>query len=211
MIISILFGLIFGFLIYIISLLFINNGKFMNFNLYVFIINIIVTIIVFCLNYYINGNNFKLIITDLLIAFLLIVFNVDWNKMIIPDTINIGIFLLVITSIIFLDFKFYYSKNDLFFMLIINTLITIIVIGINVLYKIEIIGFGDIKLFFSIGLFFGFKLFLIGIFIACIIATLIELIIYKLKRRVLPFGPYLACGFIFVIIFKEFLSFLILF
>ena len=62
-------------------------------------------------------------------------------------------------------------------------------------------GFGDFKLFGVIGLLIGFKLLLLGIFVAAVIAVIVEVIILRKKDKPIPFGPYLAVGFTLMLFF----------
>jgi leader peptidase (prepilin peptidase)/N-methyltransferase len=73
--------------------------------------------------------------------------------------------------------------------------------------KIEGMGFGDAKLFFSIGFWFGYQSVFIIIFLASIIALLFvapKLINGKIKmKNEIPFGPFIILGNLFYIIFME--------
>lgn len=204
MIISFILGLILGIIVYLLTRIFLKEKSFQFTKC--LLITLVMSTIVF-INYLINGINLKIIIIDFLLSLLLVIFVVDNKIMIIPDTMNIGIFLLTIYCIFILKEPLYTSKNDLLGVIIFNTAITIIVIGIFMTLKKEILGFGDIKLFFAIGLLIGLFKFIVGIFIACLIASIVEVLIFRLKRRVVPFGPYLVVGFMLVIIFEKFINF----
>lgn len=69
----------------------------------------------------------------------------------------------------------------------------------NFLFKKESLGGGDIKLMFVVGLVLNPFLGLLVIFIASVIALPISLIIlWKRKKNLVPFGPFLLIGFMFI-------------
>ena len=60
-------------------------------------------------------------------------------------------------------------------------------------FKQESLGWGDVKLSFVAGLMLGFRLSLVYMFLAAVIALPYGLILRKFKEEVLmPFGPFLA-------------------
>lgn len=204
MIVSFTMGLILGVIVYLLTRIFLKEKTFQLTKC------LLITFVMICIvfiNYLINGINLKTIIMDVLLTLLLVIFVVDNKIMIIPDSINIGIFLLTIYCVFILKEPLYSSKKDLIGAIILNTIITIVVVGIFMTFKKEVLGLGDIKLFFAVGLLIGLFKLIIGIFIACLIATIFEVLIFRFKRRVIPFGPYLVVGFMFVIIFEKFINF----
>lgn len=81
--------------------------------------------------------------------------------------------------------------------------IFLIVSLIEAIIKKEIIGGGDIKLFGAISLLLGWRLLALGIFFGAILALVIGFPVAKLTDKegseggkILPFGPFLAMGFI---------------
>ena len=67
-------------------------------------------------------------------------------------------------------------------------------------------GGGDLKLFFGIGLFMGWQLLLLGLFLASVVALITEMLkklinSEKFLNKVIPFGPYLVIGFSLAYIF----------
>ena len=71
-------------------------------------------------------------------------------------------------------------------------------------------GGGDIKLSVAAGLVLGWKATLTGFFLACILGTVLHLIIMKVKKadHSLAFGPYLAMGFYIALLYGEQLLYL---
>ena len=69
----------------------------------------------------------------------------------------------------------------------------------NFLFKKESLGGGDIKLMFVVGLVLNPFLGLLVIFIASFLALPISLIIlWRTKKNLVPFGPFLLTGFMFI-------------
>lgn len=150
----------------------------------------------------ING----LIITILLNLFMMI-FVIDKQEFIIPDTINLSIGLLGILSFFLVEIKaldsfFIIGTKDRLYSVLMNIIIILFFSILQRILKKEMIGWGDLKLFLVVGLFMGWQLELMGIFIGSIIGTIFELAFAKkLNRKVLPYGPYLVIGFTFSLLF----------
>ena len=72
------------------------------------------------------------------------------------------------------------------------------VIFVHIVYKKEIMGYGDIKLIFVMGLMIGITKLLYGIFISSLVALIIEMFKKRKKSVAFPFGPYLILGFIII-------------
>ena len=69
----------------------------------------------------------------------------------------------------------------------------------NFLFKKETLGGGDIKLMFVIGLVLHPLLSLFVIFFGSLLALPVSLIIlWKTKRNLVPFGPFLLISFAFI-------------
>lgn len=141
------------------------------------------------------------ILVCLLASCLIALSLIDWKYFIIPDSLNIAILVIAIVSM--------FVKEDIFKVAITTKLLTLAFtfVGILLIYIVEkivkkdIMGWGDIKLFTVTGLFCGYQLALIGVFFGAIIACIVEIIIMRNKRKVIPFGPYLSIGFILAIFF----------
>lgn len=78
------------------------------------------------------------------------------------------------------------------------------------LFKKESMGGGDIKLMFVFGLMFGWEMSIVSIFLAAIIGLPISLILLrKSEDHVLPFGPYLGFSALIIVLFKIDISFVL--
>lgn len=135
----------------------------------------------------------------------IVIFFIDLKHYIIPDSMMIGILFMAILSL------FIKKDTHLLFqeMTIINRLlglgVTCIIFGMifiaEKIFKKELMGFGDIKLFGVVSLLVGYKLLFLGIFFSAVVALVVEFIILRKKNKIIPFGPYLAIGFTIVIFF----------
>lgn len=156
---------------------------------------------------YLIGYNYSLISVLILLFFLFHIFIVDINKYLIPYSSIIFLLIYGITSIIqdlFFNVNFIYCldlvKDRLIgFLIFIIIWITLTIIQ-NKLKK-EFLGGGDLMLFCVFSLIIGYKYTIICLFISSVIA----LIIYPfLKKKLLPYGPFLVIGFIIIMIISFF-------
>lgn len=168
--------------------------KDLHFNFY--IINSFLIVLIGIL-YFIKSNNFIIFIFDsVIIALLLVIFYVDRKHMIIPDFILFLLFCVFLFIKVF-NFNFYnINKEEIKLGIVILMFLMLIHILCLNLLKIEIIGFGDLKLLFIFNLFIGFNNVLIILFISSLIACVFE--IFILKRKIFPFGPYLILAYLIV-------------
>ena len=127
---------------------------------------------------------------------LIVVSITDIQTMMIPDSLQVFIFILAVINIIVTPNEF------------IEKLIGLAVISMPMLLIAAItggFGGGDVKLCAVSGLFLGWKLVLLGAFAGCILASCwsILLIIRKKadKKTLISFGPFLCFGFLFAALF----------
>jgi leader peptidase (prepilin peptidase)/N-methyltransferase len=77
----------------------------------------------------------------------------------------------------------------------------------ELIYKKEVVGFGDVKLMAGVGAFIGCQKVLFAIFIAAILASIVGfilIIIRKITRKdYIPFGPFLSTGSFLMIFLPE--------
>lgn len=132
---------------------------------------------------------------------------IDAKHYIIPDSLNIILGIIGIVSLFFVNEQGNISINwiDRLIGLGVGFLLLIIFVLLEKVLKKEVIGGGDLKLIISTGLFLGWQLMLLGIFIGSIVACLVELPLSKNEKirenHRLPFGPYLVVGFIVSLLF----------
>ncbi|MBQ4570226.1 MAG: prepilin peptidase [Bacilli bacterium] len=146
----------------------------------------------------------------LILQMFIVIFMIDLKHQIIPDSINVVILVIGLLSLII-------PHTSINQMMSINYIDKIIGFGVAILILIvflllekllnkELMGGGDLKLFFGIGLFMGWQLLILGIFIASVIAVIVEMMKKVIKsekflNKVIPFGPYLVMGFAIVYVF----------
>lgn len=149
--------------------------------------------LLFALSYLLVGSDLlKLLLTLIFVSTLIIVFISDYQTMIIPD--QVIIFALVSMSIIMIftrgiDGALWSLLNGAIAFL---SMWALKLLG-DFLFKKESMGGGDIKLMFLFGLFFGWEMAIISIFLAAIIGLPVSAVILYLKKdHVIPFGPFLS-------------------
>lgn len=169
--------------------------------------------ILFALSYYIYGSSIDFLITISFISMLLIIIISDYQMMIIPDEV------LISSSIIISILLFVKGGIPLLATSLINGIISFSLMFIlkkigDFIFKKESMGGGDIKLLFTFGLVFGWKMSIISIFIASFIALPVAIYFsfkYKNKKYIeddeipensIPFGPFLALSAIIIVLLK---------
>lgn len=142
-----------------------------------------------------------LFLTYILIA----VFFIDLDHQIIPNELVItgligGVILFVYN--LYLPFQIYADHrwwNPLLGLVAgSGFLLGVSLIGL-VLYKgDEVMGAGDVKLFAPIGLFLGWRMTLLALFISVVVAGMSSLLLILFgkanRKSMIPFGPFIVCG-----------------
>ena len=124
----------------------------------------------------------------------------DIDSFIIPMHLNI---LLVIVKYVFYGINI----NEIINALMVSLTIYLISLVFKKLNKKEMMGFGDIKLLFCLGLYMSIINSILAIFIGSMIA-LVTCLFFHRKNTYFPFGPYICIGFLIMLIFsKEILTF----
>lgn len=168
------------------------------------------SVCVFVIAYIRFGLSIETFLFTLLLQMFIVVFMIDMKHQIIPDIINIVILILGLISLIIPHssinqlYSINYVDKIIGFLVALSLLLLFLVLE-KVLNK-ELMGGGDLKLFFGVGLFMGWQLLLLGIFFAAVIALITEMLKKVIKsekflNKVIPFGPYLVLGFTLVYVF----------
>lgn len=167
-------------------------------------------------NYFYLGLTPLFFLTSILIFLFIVIFFIDLEHYFIPDSLNLIVFLLGCVSLFFgnrIVGSISYNLQDKLYSLILNGTLVLLFYTLEKVFDKELIGGGDLKLFFGMGLFLGAKLEFLGIFFASCLALIVETLFKKsLKRKTLaevneeddsknqkkaiPFGPYLTVGFL---------------
>jgi len=154
-----------------------------------------------------NKNNFISLSSYLVLAILLILIiisYVDYQTMIIPDTLLLVMILLFILGKIFnfIDFTQIFTLSSIVGLLV----------GFGTFYLIAFVsngamGGGDIKLVAVLGLWLGIIDIVIVMMLSFIIGSIISilLIIFKIKgmKDAIPFGPFIVIAFFCVYFYKD--------
>lgn len=161
-----------------------------------------ITGFLFVLSLKIYGLTPNLLLCLTFISVLIIITISDIKYMIIPDNILI-FFVIVLLGEIYFCKGFREVLISLTDGIISFTIMYIIKIIGDLIFKKESMGGGDIKLMFLIGMIISYKNALLTIFIGSLIGLPISLItIKKNTSHVLPFGPLLALGAIIIVLTK---------
>ena len=162
----------------------------------------IFTGILFTVSYLIFGFTPELAIALIFISLLLIVIISDYQTMIIPDSI------LVVSSIMVIIIDLITKGLIPTLQMLGNGIIAFSIMLIlkllgDFLFKKESMGGGDIKLMFVFGLVLGWPTAILAIFVASFIGLPISLVLISGKKsHEVPFGPFLAAAAILLIITK---------
>ena len=146
----------------------------------------------FALSYYLFGFSINYFIALTVVSVLLIIIISDIRYFIIPDEVLlVGIILLLLEKLLLGGWQL--GLESLFDGVIAFLIMYLVKIIGDFMFKKESMGGGDIKLLFFFGLFLGWELSLISIFLASFIGLPISLyILLKNKSHIIPFGPFLS-------------------
>ncbi len=151
--------------------------------------------VLFSVSYYSFGLSYELLIALGIISLLIIVSVSDLNYLVIPDEVLIffSIYFIII-QIFNLGLKGCLTQILIGFFLF--TLMYLIMLIGNKMFKRESLGGGDIKMMFLFGLVLDPLLGTLSIFLGSLIALPISfLLLIKQKEKVIPFGPFLLIAF----------------
>lgn len=133
----------------------------------------------------------------LFFSLLLVIFIVDYQKMIIPDEFNLGIGLLAVIKMILLQS---YQQELLGFAVCGATILLIVVLTNGM-------GMGDAKMFAALGLWFGFKNGVFTLFLSIVLGAVLSVVLLaakiKSKKDRIPFGPFISLAAAISIFFAE--------
>jgi prepilin signal peptidase PulO-like enzyme (type II secretory pathway) len=158
--------------------------------------------IIFVLIFIVLGFTWLTLVYWILAASCIAIFMIDYQYMIIPDKLNLFIFILgIITTISGLTIP-------------VMEAIYGSILGGGILWLIAIVsrggmGGGDIKFAFAIGLFTGWKLMLLLLFVASLLGCVYGIINiisngYQ-KGKAIPFGPFLVISAMIVLLWGQWL------
>jgi len=181
-----------------------------------FIVELITGITFFII--YLNFDNlYTIIFLSILALILIMIFFIDLENFIIPDSLNFTIMGLAIIKNFFTNFNtnLVHDINQSLIGGIIGYLtIWLIIFLYKAIKKIDGMGLGDAKLMAGIGLLFGWQSIPLVLFISSILGLVfvIPSLIKKQKnmRSEIPFGPFIIISLLIYFVIGDFLYTLIL-
>ena len=151
-------------------------------------------------------NPIQTIAIMVLVSIFIAVFFIDLQHYIIPNEIIIfglitGLIFSILKGFNFNNLSLYnwsfLADSTLGLVIGVVTFIVIVVLGLWMM-KAEAMGMGDVKLMGVVGLYLGFKLTVLSMFLSFIIGSVISLLLIGLKakkmRDQIPFGPFIVLG-----------------
>ena len=122
----------------------------------------------------------------------------DFRYQLIPDVFQI---VLIINRIFMLHGEGFlnYILNGLF----LAVPLYLLRIFMNRIFHQDCLGGGDIKLLFSLGIYFEPSQSLYGLFLACIAGLFLALFYLQKHKKIFPFGPCICLGFMLMMIRKN--------
>lgn len=158
-------------------------------------------VISFVLSSYFFGPTVKTIVISLLAFATIVIFAVDFEFYIIPDEINILIFLLGISCAIYNDA----GIEQLIYMPIFYLCLALALRYLMFFWKKkEGLGLGDVKFFLAAGTFLTLEQLPVFLFISGGVGIIIALVWRALKKgEIFPFGPALSLSLLFCVAFPE--------
>jgi len=148
----------------------------------------------------------------LLMTILIAVFFIDMDYYIIPNDLlisGLGGAILVFIYNIFYEFPVYMDRvwwNPLVGGFSVSILLFIFAIVGFLIYKTEVLGAGDIKLFIPIGIFLGWRMVIVSFVLSAITGSLFSIAMMMILKRKkikenIPFGPAIVVGTFITILF----------
>jgi len=148
------------------------------------------------------GPTVEFIFRTMVFLFMTVICLIDWEFQIIPNSILVVGGVIGVTLLGLLDLRA--LLESIFSAFLCFGIVLSIRALANLAFKRESLGLGDVKLAFLLGLFLGFKLFLVAFWIASVFGAIYGLIGGRLHRsEPLPFGSFLALASMLVLTFDQ--------
>jgi prepilin signal peptidase PulO-like enzyme (type II secretory pathway) len=161
------------------------------------------TIALFQLPLIFTNTQYSMPLLILLGVIFAIVFCIDVKEYIIPDSAQIAIFLTANGLIYFSDYR---DFTESYFGFIFAGLLFLAIYYFGAkLFKKQILGFGDVKLFASVGLLLGLLTFNYFLWVLTFSSALFVLLkkILKKDSKVIPYGPFIVSSAWVCLIYKD--------
>lgn len=147
----------------------------------------LISLVIYCNNKAIDSIAFYYILVLLYLSFI-----IDIKEMWISDVTIFGVLILKIINT-FIDCLIY-NKNVIYEGVMFITIIIMIFVLLEVLLKKELMGFGDLKLFFVLSINYS----IINVIYLLVLSSFIGIIYYYIfrKKNEFPFGPSIIIAYI---------------
>lgn len=156
--------------------------------------------LLFMFSYISFGFTGDLVIAITFVSMLAIIIVSDYYYMIIPDEILIFFGVTLALEVLLINGIDAFGISLLSGIISFSVMFLIKLFG-DFIFKTESMGGGDIKLLFFLGFILGWPQALLSIFLGSIIGLPISLIVLKIKNtNIIPFGPFLALGAIIILL-----------
>ena len=156
--------------------------------------------LLFSLTYISFGLTYQLIIALTFVSLLLIIILSDIEYMIVSDGVLIT-FILILMLEIFLIYDYKVLLDSLLNGLIAFSIMFLLRLLGNFIFKKDTMGGADIKLMFIFGLVLDYKMAILSIFLGSFIGLPISLILVKNKsNHEIPFVPFLSFGALVILL-----------
>ena len=180
------------------SFLFFNlYKKYFEINISIIISYYLIFLLVLLFN--LNDNSINTMIFYFIYSFLYLSFIIDIKEQWISDLTVIMIFLINTLRII-IDYIIYNKHNDLSGLIFVFLFIVIIFL-IELIIKKELMGFGDLKLYFVLSIGLSVSVVLLLIILSSFIGLLYYFIFYR-NKEYFPFGPAIIISYLLIYIIK---------
>lgn len=166
------------------------------------VVNELFTGLLFSFSYYVFGYSLDMFIALGIVALLMIIVVSDLTYYVILDevlvTLNIYFIVILLFKVGLVGTSMHIISGTFIF-----SLMYLIMLTGNLIFKKESLGGGDIKMMFTSGLLLGPVVGVFSIFIGSFLALPVSLIIMKLKGdKIIPFGPFLLVALLILYFMK---------
>lgn len=161
-------------------------------------------VLIFNLKFVIYNSNFEFLISNLaIVSCLIVIFFIDLKNQIIPDEMQIALFIIVLLSKIMLGL----TGTALGYALIAGLIVMLPILLLYLITRGRGMGFGDVKLAFNMGFFLGIKGGFVAIYLGFILGAFFGILLLLMKKKKMKskiaFGPFLVIGMLIVMFFEK--------
>ncbi|MDR0423552.1 MAG: prepilin peptidase [Rickettsiales bacterium] len=158
----------------------------------------IVTALLFVISYMRFGDSLNTIIFDLILSVCLIMFVSDFETYLIPDSLQISLFILSLFFVLNNNYNMWACLVDAF---IYYCLIMLVAFFVKKWKKKEVLGMGDVKFIMIVGFVLGIESANLFFLFSGFIGTIFGILWTRFKgSEYYPFGPALIASFLLLMI-----------